>query len=55
MTLSNCLTFFHFKNEDGNEEVEAGMLHPGTEQHEIANEERRQKIEQKDLRRKNHM
>ena len=40
--------------ENSDEEVQAGMFDPGTEQHKVANQERRQKVEQENLGRKNH-
>lgn len=40
--------------ENRDEEVQAGMLDPGTEQHEIPDQKRRQKVEQKNLGREDH-
>ena len=40
--------------ENGDEEVEAGVLHPRPHQHKVADQERRQKIEQENLGRKDH-
>ncbi len=40
--------------ENRDEEVQAGMLDPSTEQHKVADQERRQKIEQENLGREDH-
>ena len=40
--------------ENRDEEVQAGMLDTGTEQHKVADQKSRQKVEQKNLGRKNH-